>query len=179
MIKKSLSLLFTISAMSMVCAWSSAYAAKVPEWRLYTTGRTYEKVWKALPVEIHQEAQDLTGGKGRLRLPIGMAAEDLDNDNHPELIAYVPRDYNLYPEDYKGDVFVVFTINKDGALHPISKFRAFGVMIADSQTEGVKDLMAFTDNETGEYTLLSWNREKNSFFRKSEGVYTPQNSPAR
>lgn len=172
MFYRSISLLFAVSAMTVFGAGSTA-AATDPGWQFYFDGPTYEKVWDSMPSYIHEEAHALTGGEGRLRLPMAMATEDLNNDGKPELLATIPRDPEFFPEGYQGDVFSIFSVNRDGSLLEIMSFRAFGLKLASTRTNGVSDLLAFTNYEMTKYVKLAWSQEKNRYVGTGRGTFSP------
>ena len=144
-----------------LCMTSSVRAQnfEVPDWQLYNDGDAYEQIWAFIP----EQEGEIMEGIGVARPIIGIAVVELDGDPGPEVLAYVPKDYNLYTFDDPGDPFYVFDVDSRGRLVLLAEFRAFGMFVANSVTNGMRDLMVMHQYEGSNYVLYRWSAQRQAY----------------
>lgn len=143
------------------------------EWRIYTQGGFYETLWEAYPMKersLWRWGVENGFEKGE---PLNVAHYDLDMDGVEESIVFHSYEESMYNEDSEGDPFIVFKRDYfSGELTKIAELKGFGLMAAQSVTDGYRDILLFSDYKTvrSEYVLYKWNNEERAYLPANTGT---------
>ncbi len=150
---KLASLFFNAALLPMLLFPHHLWAATKLDWKIHTEGKMYEKVSRKLP-NFKSYVEEYSLGTGMLKPILAIASTDLNQDGKPEIIAYIPRDADLYAKNDPGDLHTIFRVKPSGALEIIDTFHAVSVMLSEKSSNGHRDLIVFdnySDMQKGYY----------------------------